>query len=110
MAERTVIAYRSAYPGSMCSHEDGGYIDREDAASLAAALLELLTAEKRRAEDAVSALAQRDAAIAGLIKAATVHASSCETNSGELRAPSMVAHAWLLKAIDRAAIGGASHG
>ncbi|ALN79474.1 hypothetical protein LA76x_1317 [Lysobacter antibioticus] len=53
----------------MSPHEDGGYIDRDDANSLAGALLGLLAATKRRVEDAEAALAQRDSAVAELVEA-----------------------------------------
>lgn len=54
----TLHAYESAYPGSMFERPDGGYIQRDDAESLAAGLLALIKSGDQAAEDAVTALAQ----------------------------------------------------
>lgn len=47
----SVKSYDSAYPGSMSEREDGGYIQRDDAGSLAGALLALVESGDRAAED-----------------------------------------------------------
>jgi hypothetical protein len=54
----TVKAYDTAYPGSMFprSGSTGGYVERDDAASLAAALLEQIAASQSKAELATDAL------------------------------------------------------
>lgn len=49
-------AFDSAYAGSMSAREDGGYIRRDDAHSLATALLNLIRSGDRAAEDAAAAL------------------------------------------------------
>lgn len=54
----TLRAYESAYPGSMFERADGGYIERDDAESLASGLLALIKSGDRAAEDAGDALAQ----------------------------------------------------
>ena len=54
-AQTKPVTYQSAYPGSMFKEVDGGYVEREDNASLAAALLENIAALQRRAEDAEDA-------------------------------------------------------
>ena len=60
---KTIEAYDSAYPGSMCQREDGSFIRREDAESLAGALLALIKSGDRAAEDLQDALteAKKDA-------------------------------------------------
>lgn len=45
-------AYESAYPGSMFERTDGGYVQRDDADSLAGSLLALIKSGDRAAEDA----------------------------------------------------------
>jgi hypothetical protein len=66
-----VVAFDSAYPGSMSERADGNYVLRSDAPSLAAALLEQIAAQDRRLEDAERALdaaheALREIALAGM--------------------------------------------
>ena len=51
-------AFESAYPGSMFPREDGEYLERHDAPSLAAALLEQIKKYKHHAEDMEEALRQ----------------------------------------------------
>ncbi len=51
-ADIQVRGYESAYPGSMFPREDGGYVQRDDANSLAAALLALIKSADRTAHDA----------------------------------------------------------
>jgi hypothetical protein len=51
-----VVAFDSAYPGSMFDRPDGSYVRRDDPASLAAALLETIERQKRRIEDLEAAL------------------------------------------------------
>jgi hypothetical protein len=46
-----IKAYNSSYPGSMSEKADGRYIFREDAASLAGALVEQIATLKRQRED-----------------------------------------------------------
>jgi len=58
------IAYRSAYPGSMFERVDGEYIERTDAKSLAAALVELVEEKTRTVEDLTEAQAANDLAAA----------------------------------------------
>jgi hypothetical protein len=55
------IAFESAYPGSMFEREDGGYIRRDDADSLANSLLALIKSGDRAASDSNDALKQMDA-------------------------------------------------
>ena len=57
----TVRAFDSAYPGSMFDKPHGEYVERGDASSLAAALLELVAKHKRDAEDFEDALKQEKA-------------------------------------------------
>ena len=57
----TVRAFDSAYPGSMFDKPHGEYVERGDASSLAAALLELVSKHKRDAEDFEDALKQEKA-------------------------------------------------
>lgn len=57
----TVRAFDSAFPGSMFDKPHGEYIERGDASSLAAALLELVSKHKRDAEDFEDALKQEKA-------------------------------------------------
>jgi len=61
---KAIEAYDSAYPGSMSQREDGSFIRREDADSLAGALLALVKSGDRAAEDLQDALteANKDAA------------------------------------------------
>jgi hypothetical protein len=47
----TVVAFNSAYPGSMSPREEGDYIERTDATSLAGALLEQIAGLTRQVED-----------------------------------------------------------
>lgn len=51
-------AFSSAYPGSMFEREDGDYIERSDAASLAEALLEIVKKGSDRMEDLAAQLAE----------------------------------------------------
>jgi hypothetical protein len=60
----TPIAYRSAYPGSMFQRLDGDYIERTDAKSLAAALVELVEEKTRAVDDVTEAQARNDLAAA----------------------------------------------
>jgi len=62
--KQNVVAYDSAYPGSMCERENGRYIDRDDQNSLAAALVELIASRDREIEDLryVLAIEKQDAA------------------------------------------------
>lgn len=62
-AMKAIEAYDSAYPGSMHQREDGSFIRREDADSLAFALLALIKSGDRAAEDLQDALteAKKDA-------------------------------------------------
>lgn len=46
-----IEAYESSYPGSMSEREDGGFIRRDDAESLAGSLLALIKSGDRAAED-----------------------------------------------------------
>lgn len=46
-----IKAYDSAYAGSMVERIDGGYVERDDAESLAASLLALIKSGDRAAED-----------------------------------------------------------
>jgi len=55
---KAIEAYDSAYPGSMSQREDGSFIRREDAESLASALLALVKSGDREAEDLKDALIQ----------------------------------------------------
>lgn len=48
---KAIEAYESAYPGSMYEREDGGFIRRDDAESLALSLLALIKSGDRAAED-----------------------------------------------------------
>ncbi len=75
--EHTIKAFDSAYPGSMFEKPRGSYVERDDAKSLAAALLEIIATEKRSASDLLDELqesrdefhalkAQRDELLAGL--------------------------------------------
>ena len=57
----TVRAFDSAYPGSMFDKPHGEYVERGDASSLAAALLELVAKHKRDSEDFEDALKQEKA-------------------------------------------------
>ena len=57
----TLRAFDSAYPGSMFDKPHGEYVERGDASSLAAALLELVAKHKRDAEDFEDALKQEKA-------------------------------------------------
>ncbi len=61
---KAIEAYDSAYPGSMHQREDGSFIRREDAESLAGALLALIKSGDRAAEDLHDALTEekKDAA------------------------------------------------
>lgn len=52
MSAPVVKAFSSAYPGSMFERKDGGYVERDDAQSLAAALLALVASGDRAAEAA----------------------------------------------------------
>lgn len=61
-----VVAYESAYPGSMYRGDDGRYVERDDTISLAGSLLELIATLRRELEDAQGALLQRDEAEAKL--------------------------------------------
>ena len=67
-----VLAYDSAYPGSMSPRPDGGYVERHDVASLAGALLERIADLTRRLEDAEAVIAHPEnlPAVADLIEAA----------------------------------------
>lgn len=47
----SVVAFDTAYPGSMSQRTEGDYIRRDDTASLAAALLERLEKQARTIED-----------------------------------------------------------
>lgn len=49
---KKIEAYESAYPGSMFEREDGGFIRRDDAESLAGSLLALIKSGDRATEDA----------------------------------------------------------
>lgn len=51
-----ITAFESAYPGSMSERKDGNYIQRDDPASLAAALLETIEQQRRKIEDMQAAL------------------------------------------------------
>ena len=62
-----VLAFDTAYPGSMSQREDGRYVERDDVGSLSGALLEQVESFRRRAEDAEDALAQDRAAVAKLV-------------------------------------------
>lgn len=53
---KAIEAYDSAYPGSMSKREDGSFIRREDADSLAGALLAMVKSGDRAAEDLQAAL------------------------------------------------------
>ena len=53
-----VVAFDSAYPGSMCEREHGGYVERDDANSLAAALLALVKSGDRATTDATERIAE----------------------------------------------------
>lgn len=55
---KAIEAYDSAYPGSMHQREDGSFIRREDADSLAGALLALVKSGDRATEDLQDALAE----------------------------------------------------
>ena len=53
-------AYESAYPGSMFERTDGGYVQRDDADSLAGSLLALIKSADRAAEDLQGALTEAE--------------------------------------------------
>ena len=55
---KAIEAYDSAYPGSVSQREDGSFIRREDAESLAGALLALVKSGDRAAEDLKDAMVQ----------------------------------------------------
>lgn len=52
--------FSSAYPGSMHQREDGDYVERNDDASLAAALLANIRAARNMIEDLEAVEAERD--------------------------------------------------
>ena len=64
--EHTIKAFDSAYPGSMFEKPDGSYVERDDAASLAAALLEIIASGKRSVSDYQDAFEQHQQEIAAL--------------------------------------------
>ena len=66
MSAAPVRAFDSAYPGSMFERNDGYYVKRKDAASLAAALLEQIHERDRDIEDAQFALDQLRAVLYGV--------------------------------------------
>ena len=62
-----VKAYDSAYPGSMFEHNDGDYVERKDAASLAAALLEQVHSRDDQIEDWRASAVRLEGALRGLV-------------------------------------------
>ena len=54
------VLFDSAYPGSMHKREYGDYVDRNDNASLAAALLENMQALRIRVNDLEAVASERD--------------------------------------------------
>lgn len=58
MPNLNLVAYDTAYPGSMSIREDGYYISREDPESMLAALMENIKEYRLRIEDLRDALAE----------------------------------------------------
>lgn len=57
---KKIEAYESAYPGSMFEREDGGFVRRDDAESLAGSLLALIKSGDHAAEDLRDALTKAE--------------------------------------------------
>lgn len=73
MSTLAIKAFNSAYPGSMCERTDGDYVERKDATSLAAALLEQIHSRDRDIEDTQAAAIRLENALrvlVGVIEAA----------------------------------------
>lgn len=70
MEKTTVTAsfYDSAYPGSMCMREDGGYVGREDGESMVAALLEIMRLQKLSMEEWRNAVLESERKSAAIVK------------------------------------------
>lgn len=95
MSAPTVKAFDSAYPGSMCERENGDYVERKDAASLAAALLEQIHSRDREIEDWQATAIRLENAVRGLVS--VIEAAGLENLSRGVQLGQTV---WYVKATD----------